>query len=49
MPRVGLEPTIPVFEQAKTFHASDCAASVIGMNSGISVVKIIEIFASNRK
>jgi hypothetical protein len=30
MPRVGFEPTIPVFERAKTFHALDRAASVIG-------------------
>jgi hypothetical protein len=30
MPRVGFEPTIPVFEQAKTFHALDRAATVIG-------------------
>jgi hypothetical protein len=30
MPRVGFEPTIPVFERAKTFLASDCAAAVFG-------------------
>jgi hypothetical protein len=30
MPRVGLEPTIPVFERTKTVHASDRAATVIG-------------------
>jgi hypothetical protein len=30
MPRVGLEPTIPVFERDKTVHASDRAATVIG-------------------
>jgi hypothetical protein len=30
MPRVGLEPTIPVFERAKTVHALDSAATVIG-------------------
>jgi hypothetical protein len=29
MPRVGFEPTIPVFELAKTFHALDGAATVI--------------------
>jgi hypothetical protein len=29
MPLVGFEPTIPVFERAKTFHVSDCAATVI--------------------
>jgi hypothetical protein len=30
MPPVGFEPTIPVFEQAKTVHALDIAATVIG-------------------
>jgi hypothetical protein len=30
MPRVGFEPTIPVFERAKTVHALDSAAIVIG-------------------
>jgi hypothetical protein len=30
MPRVGLDPTIPVFEGAKTFLALDRAATVIG-------------------
>jgi hypothetical protein len=28
MPRVGFEPTIPAFEQAKTVHALDRAATV---------------------
>jgi hypothetical protein len=28
---VGFEPTIPVFEGAKTVHASDRAATVIGL------------------
>jgi hypothetical protein len=30
IPRVGLEPTIPAFERAKTFHALDRAATVTG-------------------
>jgi hypothetical protein len=30
MPRVVFEPTTPVFEQAKTVHALDRAATVIG-------------------
>jgi hypothetical protein len=30
MPQVGFEPMIPVFEQAKTVHALDCVATVIG-------------------
>jgi hypothetical protein len=31
MPQVGFEPTIPVFERAKTVHALDRAAPVIGV------------------
>jgi hypothetical protein len=31
MPWVGFEPTIPAFERAKTVHALDCAATVIGI------------------
>jgi hypothetical protein len=30
MPRVGFEPTIPVFERSKTVHALDSAVTVIG-------------------
>jgi hypothetical protein len=30
MPRVGFEPTIPVFERAKTVRALDRAGTVIG-------------------
>jgi hypothetical protein len=30
MPQVGFEPTIPVFERAKTVHPLDRAATVIG-------------------
>jgi hypothetical protein len=30
MPRVGFEPTIPVFERAKTVHALDREATVFG-------------------
>jgi hypothetical protein len=30
MPRAGFEPTIQVFEQAKTIHALDGGAAVIG-------------------
>jgi hypothetical protein len=32
MPLVVFEPTIPVFERAKTFHALDRTATVIGRN-----------------
>jgi hypothetical protein len=31
IPQVGFEPTIPLFERAKTVHASDRAATVIGL------------------
>jgi hypothetical protein len=30
MPRIGFEPTIPVFDGAKTFRALDRATTVIG-------------------
>jgi hypothetical protein len=30
MPSIGFEPTIPAFEQVKTFHALDSATTVIG-------------------
>jgi hypothetical protein len=30
MPEVGLEPTIPAFERARTIHALDRTATVIG-------------------
>jgi hypothetical protein len=33
MPKVDFEPTIPVFERAKTVHALDRAATVIGLFS----------------
>jgi hypothetical protein len=33
MPSVGLEPTIPVFERAKTYHALDRAVTVIYIKS----------------
>jgi hypothetical protein len=33
MPRVGFEPTIPVFERAKMVHSLDRAATVIGTSS----------------
>jgi hypothetical protein len=38
--RVGFEPTIPVFERAKTFHALDCIATVIGRCT-LTLAKII--------
>jgi hypothetical protein len=35
MPRVRFEPTIPAFERAKTVHALDRAASVIGIRNSL--------------
>jgi hypothetical protein len=34
MPSVGFEPTIPAFERAKTVHALDRAATVMGVKLG---------------
>jgi hypothetical protein len=42
MPRVGFEPTIPVFERAKTVHVLDRAAAVIG-DSPLSLLKKTEV------
>jgi hypothetical protein len=44
MPLVGFEPTIPVFERAKTVHTLDCAATVIGfpLNSISKFVFVME-------
>jgi hypothetical protein len=39
MPQVGPEPTIPVFEWAKTVHALDCAATVMGIQNLYKEVK----------
>jgi hypothetical protein len=33
MPQVGFEPTIPVFQRAKTVHALDRAAAAIGLRA----------------
>jgi hypothetical protein len=33
VPRVGLEPTTPVFERAKTVHDLERAATVFGVSS----------------
>jgi hypothetical protein len=37
MPRVELEPTIPMFKRAKTVHASGRAATVIGSFSETNI------------
>jgi hypothetical protein len=41
MPRVGYEPTIPVFERAKTVHALDRAATVIGVVNHLEDVNVV--------
>jgi hypothetical protein len=44
IPRVGFEPTIPAFEQAKTVHALDRAATVIFKpNTKVKVSKDIAV------
>jgi hypothetical protein len=47
MPRVGFEPTTPVFERPKTVHASDRAATVMGCNVALDCIKVREILDSN--
>jgi hypothetical protein len=38
MPRVGFEPTVPVFERGKTVHALDRAATVIGLTQNMAFI-----------
>jgi hypothetical protein len=40
MPLVGFEPTVPVFERAKTVHVLDRAATVIGEIEIVSLNKL---------
>jgi hypothetical protein len=47
MPQVGFEPTIPVFERAKTVHVLDRAATVIG-GSGCVDPRFIDLGTSWR-
>jgi hypothetical protein len=53
MPRVGFEPTIPAFERAKTVHALDSTATVIGSNSRqvirISNLLVLKLQAMGRE
>jgi hypothetical protein len=44
MPRVGFEPATPVFERAKTFHALDRAATVIGEVVSIAERKDYKVY-----
>jgi hypothetical protein len=39
MPRVGFEPTIPVFERVKTVHALDRAATLFGVLNNIAPLR----------
>jgi hypothetical protein len=39
MPQVGFEPKIPVFERAKTIHALDHAATMIGFPPSNAEIK----------
>jgi hypothetical protein len=43
MPQVGLEPTIPVLEKAKTVHALGRAATVIGSQHFTAVIFYIPV------
>jgi hypothetical protein len=42
MPLMGFEPTIPVFERAKTVRALDRAATVIGQDDGMGTYKFVK-------
>jgi hypothetical protein len=39
---MGFEPTIPVFEQAKTVHVLDRATTVIGLGL-VTEVKVLDV------
>jgi hypothetical protein len=43
MPRVGFERKIPVFEQAKTIHSLDRAATVIGKPTHLFMGKSVKV------
>jgi hypothetical protein len=50
MPRMGFEPTIPVFKRVKIFHALDLAATVIGhyvFNSLFSATALKDIITND--
>jgi hypothetical protein len=48
MPRTGFEPTIPVFEQPKTFHAIEGAANVNGFDMISNILFLITFPPSSR-
>jgi hypothetical protein len=45
MPQVGFEPTIPVFERAKTVHALDSTDTVIDLHIAMGIANNIEQFS----
>jgi hypothetical protein len=42
MPRMEFEPTIPVFDRARTFHALDHAAIMVDIES-IQIINMLQI------
>jgi hypothetical protein len=48
MSRVGLEPTFPVFERAKTIHVLDLAATVIGSRDRPGLVVRMDVWTDGR-
>jgi hypothetical protein len=44
MSRMGFEPTIPVFERAKTLHAFDRAANSIGSYSRVMLLLVFSFY-----
>jgi hypothetical protein len=44
MPRMGFEPTTPVFKRAKTVHALDGAATVIGLCTLPKILINVSVF-----
>jgi hypothetical protein len=49
MPKMGFEPTIPVFELQKTVHALDGAAAVIGNRTITDIISVGTFSNSLRK
>jgi hypothetical protein len=43
MSQVQFEPTIPMFEQAKTSHASDLTATVFGFDKYLPYKKLFQV------
>jgi hypothetical protein len=48
MPRVGFEPTIPVFQGAKTVHALDCAthcSAMLTLGINVNIIFVLSFVA----